>query len=143
MKTLKNLTAAVVVALSVSASAFASDGAAAKKLTVKDAVMTYVDAVSEGNINKVSEVLDEKVSFNSTRGSKVVSHNKAAMLELLKVGENVKQNCETEVRVIASTASERVVRFTMKYDGFSKVEYLNLSNTNGGWKITSVSTSFI
>lgn len=143
MKTLKNLTAAVLVALTVSASAFAADETASKKWTVNDAVSTYIGAVANGELGSIAEVLDKNVKFTSTRGSEVVNHNKAQVLELLKVGADVKQNCSTEVSVIGSTPTQQIVKVTMKYDGFSKIEYLNLSNTENGWKITSVSTSFI
>lgn len=72
-----------------------------------------------------------------------MSHGRTEILHILQSTENVKQNCVTEYNVVESTPSASVVKVTMKYDGFSKISYLNLANTTKGWKITSVSTSFI
>lgn len=143
MKTLKNLTAAVLLALSVSVSAFAADETAAEKLNMNYALKTYISAVTEGKLAALPEVLDKDIKFTSTRGDKIVNHSRSEMLNVLKVSENVKQNCATEFSVVESTPSLSVVKVTMKYEGFSKVEYLSLANTKNGWKITSVSTSFI
>ncbi len=141
MKTLKTITAALLIAFSFSS--FASDGTAKEKLEMNYALKTYIAAVADGKIAALPEVLDNSVKFSSTRGEKIVSHNKSEMLNALKISENVKQNCSTSYNVVEATPSFSVVKVTMKYDNFSRVSYLNLANTGKGWKITSVSTSFI
>ncbi len=141
MKTLKTITAALLIAFSFSS--FAADGTAKEKLEMNYALKTYIAAITEGHIAPLTEVLDKDVKFSSTRGEKIISHSKAEMLNALKVSENVKQNCVTSYNVVEGTPSFSVVKVTMKYDSFSRVSYLNLTNTGNGWKITSVSTSFI
>ncbi|MGV3686410.1 MAG: nuclear transport factor 2 family protein [Daejeonella sp.] len=141
MKTLKSIAAALLIAFSLSS--FAADGTAKEKLEMNYALKTYIEAVTVGKITALPEVLDKNVKFTSTRGENIISHNRSEMLNVLKTTENVKQNCVTEFSVIESTPSASVVKVTMKYDNFSKVSYLNLANTTKGWKITSVSTSFI
>lgn len=141
MKTLKTITAALLITFSFSA--FAVDGTAKEKLEMNYALKTYVAAVTEGKIAPLTEVLDKEVKFSSTRGEKIISHGKAEMLNALKITENVKQNCTTSYSVVEATPSFSVVKVTLKYDNFSRVSYLNLANTGNGWKITSVSTSFI
>lgn len=141
MKTLKNLTAALLMV--VSFSAFAADGSQSAKSDMNYALKTYVDAVSLGKIDGLQEILDQDIHFTTTRNKKIINHNRAEMLKTLKANENVKQNCSTEYTIIESTSSLGLVKLTMKYEGFSKVEYLSLANTGQGWKITGVSTSFI
>ena len=141
MKTLKTITAALLIAFSFSA--FAADGSAKEKLEMNYALKTYIDAVTLGKVAALPEVLDKEVKFTSTRGENIVHHNKAEMLSALKVSENVQQNCTTEYNVVEATPTFSVVKVTMKYEGFSKVSFINLANTTKGWKITSVSTSFI
>ncbi|HEY1009665.1 MAG TPA: nuclear transport factor 2 family protein [Daejeonella sp.] len=141
MKTLKSIAAALLIAFSLSS--FAADGTAKEKLEMNYALKTYIEAVTVGKITALPEVLDKNVKFTSTRGENIISHNRSEMLNVLKTTENVKQNCVTEYSVIESTPSASIVKVIMKYDGFSKVSYLNLANTTKGWKITSVSTSFI
>jgi hypothetical protein len=141
MKTLKTITAAFLIAFSLSS--FAEDGTAKEKLEMNYALKTYIEAVTDGKIGGLPEVLDKNVKFTSTRGENIMSHGRTEMLGILKTTENVKQNCVTQFNVVESTPSASVVKVTMKYDGFSKVSYLSLSNTTKGWKITSVSSSFI
>jgi len=141
MKTLKTITAALLIAFSFSA--FAADGTAKEKREMNYALKTYIEAVNEGKIGTLSEVLDREVKFTTTRGEQIISHNKSEMMNSLKGSENVIQNCETSFNVVEATPSFSVVKVISKYKGFSKVNYLNLANTGKGWKITSVSTSFI
>lgn len=141
MKTLKTITAALLITFSFSA--FAADGTAKEKREMNYALKTYIEAITKGKIADLAEVLAKEVNFSYARGEKIVSHNKTEMLSALKVNENVNQNCATSYSVVEATPSFSVVKIVMKYDGFSKVSYLNLGNTGNGWKITSVSTSFI
>lgn len=141
MKTLKTLTAALLITLSFPA--FAVDGSKAEKLEMNYALKTYIEAVTQGKIGSLTDVLDQEIRFTTTRGEKIINHNKSQMLSGLKFSENVKQNCVTEFSIVESTPNLSVVKVTFKYANFSKVEYLNLANTTKGWKITSVSTSFI
>lgn len=141
MKTLKSIAAALLIAFSLSS--FAADGTAKEKLEMNYALKTYIEAVTNGKIAALPEVLDKNVKFTSTRGENILSHGKSEMLAALKASENVIQNCVTQFSVVESTPSASIVKVVMKYDGFSKVSYLNLSNTTKGWKITSVSSSYI
>ncbi len=141
MKTLKTITAALLITISFSA--FAADGKKSEKREMNYALKTYIDAMAEGKLAALPEVLDKDVKFSFTRGEKIVSHSKIETLHALKVSENVKQNCTTQYKVVESTPFFSVVKVTMAYDGFSRVSYLNLANTSDGWKITSVSTSYI
>jgi len=141
MKTLKTLTAALLITLSFSA--FAADGSKAEKLEMNYALKTYIEAVTQGKIGSLIDVLDQEIRFTTTCGKKIINHNKSQVLNGLKFSENVKQNCVTESRIVESTPNLSVVKVTLKYANFSKIEYLSLANTTKGWKITSVSTSFI
>lgn len=141
MKTLKTITAALLIAFSFSS--FAADGTAKEKLEMNYALKTYIAAVTEGKITPLPEVLDKEVKFSSAKGEMIIIHSKTEMLNALKVSENVKQNCSTSYVVVDATPLFSIVKVIMKYDNFSRVSYLNLSNTGKGWKITSVSTSFI
>ena len=141
MKTLKTLAAALLVTLSVSA--FAADGSKSEKLEMNYALKTYIDALTRGKIAPLDEVLDKDVKFTTTRGAKIFNHTKAAMLHSLKGSEDVIYNCVTEFNVVESTPTMSLVKVIMKYDGFSKINYVSLANTAKGWRITNVSTSVI
>ncbi|MFA6945032.1 MAG: nuclear transport factor 2 family protein [Pedobacter sp.] len=141
MKTLKTITAALLIVLSTSA--FAKDDTKIEKLNINYALKAYIDAVAHGKIDGLNDVMDKDVKFTSTRGQQIINHDKDQMLKSLKHLQNVEQNCSTEFSIIESTPTQSVVKVTMKYDGFSKINYLSMSNTGKGWKIISVATSFI
>jgi hypothetical protein len=140
MKTLKFLTAAFLMV--VSFSAFAADGSKSEKLELSYTLKTYIAAVTQGKIAALPEVLDSNIKFTTTRGATIVNQGRTEMLNTLKFSENIVQNCTTEYTVVESNPTMSVVKLTMKYDTFSKVEFISLANTTKGWKITSVSTSF-
>jgi len=141
MKTLKTIAAALLVVLSTIA--FASDDTKSEKLNINYALKAYIDAVAHGKIDGLNEVMDKDVKFTSTRGLEIIHHDKNQMLNLLKNHQNIEQNCVTEFSIVESTPTQSVVKVTMKYDGFSKINYLSMSNTGKGWKIVSVATSYI
>lgn len=142
MKTLKTFSAALLMLLSVSA--FAADGSKKEeKLGMNYALKTYIDAVAHGKIGSLEEVLDKDIKFTTTRGQKIINHNKVELLNSLQGIRNVEQNCTTEYSIVESVPTLSVVKVVMKYEGFSKVTYLSLANSAKGWKITNISTSFI
>ena len=114
-----------------------------EKLKLSYPAQTYVDAMAHGKINALPEVLDKEIKYTTTHGKKILSFNKAEMLKSIEGIRGVEQNCTTEYNVVESTPTISVVKVTMKYDGFSKITYLNMANTADGWKITSIATSFI
>lgn len=141
MKTLKTITAALLIVLSTSA--FAKDDTKIEKLNINYTLKTYVNAITHGKIDGLAEVMDKDVKFSTTRGQQIITHNKNQMLESMKSLQNVEQNCITEFSIVEFTPTQSIVKVTMKYEGFSKISYLNISNTDKGWKIVSVATSFI
>lgn len=141
MKTLKTIAAALLIAFSFSS--FAADGTAKEKLEMNYALKIYIEAVTNGKVAPLAEVLDKNAKFTTSRGENVLSFGRTEVLNNLQTSENVKQNCITEYSVIESTPSASVVKVLMKYDGFSKVTYLSLANTTKGWRITSAASSFV
>ncbi len=141
MKTLKTIAAALLMVLSVSA--FANDDSKIEKSKINYALKAYVDAVAHGKIEGLADVLDKDIKFTTTRGEQIINYNKVQMLNSLRHLQNVEQNCSTEFSIMESTPTQSVVKVTMKYEGFSKISYLSMANTNQGWKIVSVATSFI
>lgn len=140
MKTLKTLTAALLMLVSVST--FAADGKKNEKFEMNYALKTYIEAVTHGKISTLSEVLDSEVKLTTTRGEKIINQSRVELLKRLKLNENIIQNCETQVNIVESNPTLTVVKVSMKYINFTKVDYISLANTTKGWKITSISSSF-
>lgn len=141
MKTLKTLTAAVLIVISTSA--FANDIEKNEKATINYTLQKYIGALSYGKINGLSEVLDPQVQFTITGMNKTIHYNKEQILSSLKPLKNIQQNCITSYNVVELNSSQAIVRVTMKYEAFSRVDFVNMANTSDGWKVTNASSSFL
>lgn len=142
MKASNIFLAFIFIASSLNVFANVDEGNKAHKLTMNYAVQTYIDAMTQGKIKDLPEVLDKSVKFTTNQGTRIVNFSKAEMLQNLRGSENLKQNCKTEYSVVEQTDVNSIVKVVMTYDSFSKVNYVTISQTNSGWKITNVSSIF-
>lgn len=141
MKTLKAIL--TVVSMVFCFSSFAEDVPGTQKLSMDYALKTYIDAISTGKLKGLSEILDNEVKFTVTRGEVIVNYTRNEMLNSLKQSENIIQNCVTEHTIVEQNPTQAIVKVSMKYDAFSKINYVTMAQTSKGWKITSVSSVFI
>lgn len=141
MKTLKTITASLLMFISVSA--FAADGVKNEKLRIDNTLNTYVEAIAKGKLNGLDNILDENMKFTVIRAEKVINYSKSQLLSSLKSSENVVQNCTTDYQVDKINSSQAIVKVIMKYEGFAKINYINLDKTETGWKITSIASSYV
>lgn len=140
MKTLTTLTAAVLIFLSFNA--FASKDLQNERLKIDFTIQTYINAICNGESTGFSDVVDNNASFIISKGNTIANYTKSDLIGWMKFNKGVKQNCSTDSKVIEQTLDQAIVKVTMKYDAFSRVNFVNLANTSDGWKITNVSSSF-
>jgi len=140
MKTIKLFSAAILMAFSLNS--FANKEPEVNKLSMDYAVKTYIDAISSGKVKAFAEIVDKDAKFTITRGEKIINYSRSEMLGSMKHSENVVQNCNTDYMVVEQTPSQAIVKVTMKYEAFSRINYVTIAQTNTGWKITNVSTVF-
>lgn len=141
MKTVKSLLATALIAISLSS--FAGEDPKSQRLTMDYALQTYIEAITSGKVKAFAEILDNDVKFTVNRGKKIINYSRSEMLSMMKSTENVSQNCLTEHAIVQQSATQAIVKVTMKYDAFSKVNYVTMAETNKGWKITNVSSEFL
>ncbi len=111
-------------------------------LTKNHAINTYVDAMTRGKLEGLNDVLDKSVTFCLLRGKTVLSFNKKQMMDYLQSNKNVEELCTTSTSVIESDGNVTVVKVDMKFEGFTRSNYVTIANTGGGWKITNVYSVF-
>jgi hypothetical protein len=113
-----------------------------EKLTMRYAIAAYVDAFAHGHFDGLPEVIDDSAKFTLNRGQKILSFSKTDIITSLKGQQNVEQNCKTTTRIVENTGNLVVYKVQMKYDNFSRINYVTMTDTGAGWKITNVSTVF-
>ncbi|MFD2160780.1 nuclear transport factor 2 family protein [Paradesertivirga mongoliensis] len=141
MKTIQTLLAATFMVLSLNS--FATEDPKSQKLGMDYALKTYIDAIASGKVKGFAEILDSDVKFTVTRGEKIINYSKSEMLSSLKNSENISQNCQTDHTIVEQSATQAIIKVTMKYDAFSRINYVTMAQTSKGWKITNVSSVFI
>jgi len=141
MKTLKITLIALLLTLTYSFSR-ANTQNRNERLSLRYAISAYVDAFAHGRSDGLAEIIDDNAKFSHTRGRKVISFSKNEIIESLKSQQNVEQNCKTTARMVENTANLVVYKVQMKYDNFSRINYVTMTDTGAGWKITNVSTVF-
>ncbi|MBC7914797.1 MAG: nuclear transport factor 2 family protein [Pyrinomonadaceae bacterium] len=107
------------------------------------ALKTYIDAITAGKVKGFAEILDNDVKFTVTRGEKIINYSRTEMLNSLKLSQNITQNCVTEHTIVEQNPTQAIVKVSMKYDAFSRINYVTMAQTNKGWKITNVSSVFV
>jgi hypothetical protein len=103
-----------------------------------NAINTYVDAVSHGKTEGLSQVIDKSAKFSILQGKNILSFNKADMMAFVKENKDVEQVCTTSTSVVEANDDMTVVKVDMKYAGFTRTNYVTLTNTGSTWKITNV-----
>jgi len=142
MKTLKSIILGSIIVLTFGAAKANTIKADNEALTVNRAVTSYINAVAHGQTSDLDAVIDKNAEFTMLRGKTMLSFNKAEVLKSLKSDENVEQACTTTAAVTQSNSDMAVVKVDMKYNGFTRTNYVTLTNTGEGWKITNVYSVF-
>lgn len=106
------------------------------------AIYTYVNVMCHGNLNGVDEVFDKNAKFSMVRGKSVVSSDKDQMVKYWQQSQHVEQDCTVSTSVVDSNADVTVVKVDMKYENFTRSNYVTIANTADGWKITNVHSVF-
>lgn len=140
MKTLKTIVLGMaMVACFGMASAKNHDN---DKLTKNYAINTYIDAMTRGRLSGLNDVIDNSAAFSTVRGNKLVTADKKQVLDYFKSIKNTEQICTTTTSVVENNAWVAIVKVDMKYEGFTRSNYVTIANTGSGWKITNVYTTF-
>lgn len=112
------------------------------KLSMKYAVTTYIDAFIYGKIAGLEEILDANVKLTTSRGNSIITYNKMDIVHMLKSTKDVEQNCKTSYSVIENLPSQVIVKVNMKYNAFTRINYVTMAQTGKGWKVTNISSMF-
>lgn len=141
MKTLKTILIALFITLTYNVSK-ASIPNINEKLTMHYAITTYVNAFTHGKTSGLANIIDDNAKFSHNRGEKIISFNKNQILEGLANQENIEQNCTTTTKVVENNTNLVLYKVQMKYQNFSRINYVTMTDTGNGWKITNVSSVF-
>ncbi|QJD95860.1 hypothetical protein HH214_08220 [Mucilaginibacter robiniae] len=133
---------ALAVALVITSFVAKADGPNAARLTREDAIDVYINAMSQGKTQGLNDVIDESAKFRTVRNQKIVSMDKADIMSFVDANAGVVQDCSVNTEVVESNTDMSIVKVDMQYNNFVRSNYVTLTNTGEGWKITDVYSVF-
>ncbi|MBW4888157.1 nuclear transport factor 2 family protein [Mucilaginibacter sp. HMF5004] len=148
MKTLTTTILALVIVLSFGAAK--ADGSnntvnsnnANAKLSVDYAINTYVNAVTMGDVKDVNNILADNLKYSIEGSNKKMVYNKEqTYLAFLEDADTI-QDCITTTTVNNPTPDIAVVKVEMQYVDCIRTNYVTMSNTTQGWKVTNIYSTF-
>ncbi|RVU00060.1 hypothetical protein EOD41_13955 [Mucilaginibacter limnophilus] len=141
MKTLRTIIPVIALILSLTTASAATRNND-DRLTKNYAISTYVDAIANGKIEGLAEVIDNNTKFCIMQGKVMLSYSKTEMMSFLASLKNIKQSCSVTTTVVEDNSEVAVVKVDMAYENFVRSNYVTVARTADGWKITNVCSVF-
>jgi hypothetical protein len=141
MKTLKSIALGLTLFIATAA-AKANTLPGDNGLTRNYTITTYVNAISHGKIDDLKAVIDNDANFSMQNGKELTSYDKSEMLEFLASTKGVEQQCVVTTTNLEGNNDQAVVRVDLNYNTFTRSNYVTITNTSAGWKITNVYSVF-
>ncbi|WP_437921534.1 nuclear transport factor 2 family protein [Sphingobacterium sp. LRF_L2] len=138
-KTLTTIAAAFIMITSFSA--FAAETAnPLKNLESAKIVTTYLEATTLGSVDMNKFLFSDDFEYRNTANGD--SFNKREYTNFLKAHKGIKFDCETAYEILDQSGQACVAKATMKFANFTRVDYITLSQSSEGWKVSKVVTSY-
>ncbi|SKB76591.1 Putative lumazine-binding [Sphingobacterium nematocida] len=134
-------TIATVFTLAFGLNASAAENAnPLKKLDSKAIALTYLQTISTGNTlyNKYLYTSDFEYS-NSVNNQ---TSNRSEYLAFLKANKGLVYNCKTTYEIMDQAGTTAVGKATMKFEKFTRIDYITMIQTQDGWKVSKVVTTY-
>ncbi len=140
MKTNIKLFAVAVIALVATVYTANAEIKPYKELDSKEVVMNYVGASLLGNANYTKEMFTEDFEYSNTSNKE--KFGKKEYVKHLKSLKNLKYNATQSFEIMDQVGNTAVGIVIMNFDNFTRVDYITLSQTTEGWKISKVVTTY-
>lgn len=112
-----------------------------KAKNAHEILITYAECSSFGNTEYNKYLFTEDFQYeNVSNNSKV---GKKEYLRFLKENKGLNYDCKTRSEILDLTNDTAVAKTTYTFSNFTRVDFVTLSQTKEGWKISKVITSYL
>lgn len=134
-------TIATVITLAFASSSFAKAPTnPLKDYNAKKIALTYVEALTMGNIEFNKHLFTKDFTYENAANNQVV--NKRQYLDFLKANKGLVYDCKTSYELLDQVGKASIAKATMKYDNFTRVDFITIQQTEDGWKVSKVVTTY-
>jgi|GEM_PF-244072 len=143
MKILAHLCIAILCLFTTTASAHIEKGPRTRMLTQTTHILNaYIASVAQGNVAQIGTLFTNDFKQNISGKDRIYSYNKDQIVKQLKNNKGIQQDCICSYQIIEQTKSSAIAKVSMKYDNFTKTDYLTLYQDGIQWKISQVNTTY-
>lgn len=139
------ITTLLVAFILTSTSAFAISTGKANRSTVAAINHTldlYTNAVSKGQVGTIDQLFSEQFHHRYVGAKKSFVFNKQQLVSFLKNRKNVQEQCETSYSIVDENKGMAIAKVAMKYEDFTRVDYVTISQNGSGYQISQIVSTF-
>jgi hypothetical protein len=111
-----------------------------KTLDSKEVIMNYVGASLLGNTTYSNQMFADDFEYSNTANNNKV--DKKTYMKHLKSVKDLKYNSTQTLEIIDQVGKTTVGKVTMDFGSFTRVDHITMIQSNDGWKISKVVTTY-
>ena len=138
----RNILTIAVALIAVVATVFYAhaDSKTYKKLDSKEVIMHYTAATLLGNTTHNKHIFADDFEYSNTANNNKV--DRKAYIKHLKSIKDLKYNATQTLEIIDQVGKSAVGKVTMDFGSFTRVDHITMIQSNNGWKISKVVTTY-
>lgn len=109
---------------------------------VAEVLSKYIASVTTGEVHDFKELLSDDFIQHIDCNRKGLNYNKKQFIASLKLLDNFDLNCTTDYSLVEEKDDFVIAKVDMKFPTFTKTNYVTMSETEEGWKITNISVHY-
>ncbi|UIR57788.1 nuclear transport factor 2 family protein [Sphingobacterium sp. SRCM116780] len=131
----------VGILVALTTSSFAKDKFP-ENLTATAVLDNYVEIISLGNVENLQNLFSNDFKQTMSSNAKALTYARTDIIKFLKANKGQKQNCKISYTVVEENTNCFIAKVLMKYENFTRVEYVTICNENKEWKINQIIVSY-
>jgi|SRR5690606_8751246 len=138
-KTLTTLATALIMMISFSSYALANSNPL-KNVSSSKMVSIYLKATTMGDTEFNQHLFAADFEYQNMANRD--KFNKRQYTNFLKANSGVKYDCKITYDILDETANTCLAKASMKFEHFTRVDFITLVHHKDGWKISKVVTTY-
>lgn len=122
--------------------ALSNSFAGAPPRDIRGTLSDFADSHVNSDVRKMEGILSPTAVLKFSRESEVQTYSQQSIIRLMKLNLGVKQNCTTQIDIIASSDALTLAKVNFVYEGFVMENYLTLEWNGKEWRITRIDKFF-
>lgn len=139
-RTITTIVTAILMTLSFSS--FAKSTIKPEKAkAAKEILINYIETTTIGRVDFNKSLFTEDFTYENTYNN--CKHHKKDYLKFLKQNKGLTYNCTTKFEILDTTQDITIAKTTQTFETFTRVDHITMINSKDGWKINSITTSYL